>query len=193
MPDDQVPPDTPVRRFTIVQRVSPRRLWRRFKFRLLQSLTRSMLRDQAEVMRRQAEAAPRTEELQGGWRMAKGPGTVSPLIVQLPDGTNQLFHSGMSVKFGAAGAIAADFGPITRVGIDNIIDLQSYGLDHRDGRTMHLMEFRNGACCELTYTAAGSVEVFRTSGHMTIERSVDGSVVLRQPPIAPLLVIPRPE
>lgn len=68
----------------------------------------------------------------------------------------------VSMQFNDDG-MSFDIKRIASVGIENIMDLQSYGLSRRDGRVMHLIEFIGGGTCEMTYSEAGKLEVF--SGH----------------------------
>lgn len=47
---------------------------------------------------------------------------------------------------------------IKAVSIANIIDVKSYGVKTTEGRTMHLIEFRDGGRFELTYNSLGKIE-----------------------------------
>ena len=122
---------------------------------------------------------PSEVPLTGPWRIAKGPSTAQPGLRIAEDGSITINHHGVAAELSADGSISMGVGTITRIGVENIVDLKSYGLSHSGGRTMHIIEFRDGGSCEVTYTADGHLEIFRGNG-VGLERLPDGSVVLKR-------------
>ena len=72
---------------------------------------------------------------------------------------------------------------ITKVAIDNVIDLESYTMKHGEGVVSYHIVYRGGGEVRLTYRSTGKVLEFRITG-LTMGISPEGVVTIQKAPDA---------
>lgn len=94
----------------------------------------------------------------------------------------------LEVKIGADGipsvhakTISSHIEKILSFGIENIIDIRSYDIEHKDGKTFHSVVFNSGGTIELSFSPDGSD--FQGSVSGMAQRIIDGErIVIREKP-----------
>jgi hypothetical protein len=75
---------------------------------------------------------------------------------------------------------------IKAIAVENIVDLRAYNMSTVDERTMHVMEFLDGARCEVAYTRDGRLEDLTGSSGCRLSLQPGGRIVIMKGDTVPI-------
>ena len=99
-------------------------------------------------------------------------------VIEHDDGSIDVTTPGTRVHIGLLGEALVNLDTIQSVGVTNVVDLSDYKLFEVHGITTHHMTFRNGGSASFSSDRQGSVQHFKTSGHIGLGISKDGIVTI---------------